>query len=375
MWHCAASALHSAQLFLYTSELPITTSFGWTSPSATNSANGPVIAAFGTGTPLTSALSVGYLTNTTINSATFQPTLATVGTGTLNQGDLVSISNAGAGMIDLVDSGITLSSGKISTSSLTGVLSTSNGGTGTGSNFLAHQFFGNSGASSAAPAASLIGTSDTSVNWYSAGTGGSGSAQTVNLTQAATALTAGLEVHWLPTVANTSTAPTLTVNSLAAKPITKCGAALLAPGDYTTSAIARVVYDGTEFQLQNPQAQPCGTVAPLCAGALVTIPSSTTVYIAFGTNSLTETSAPLPVPVTGTAVSLHAWANAATPYSIAVQGRYNGANLTNLSCTISSGGTGCDSTTPWHQHSHRGLREQVGCSVGFWGRNVLINCL
>ncbi len=84
---------------------PITT-FGWTAPSATNTWNGPVIAAANnSGTPPASALSVGYMTNTTINPPT-QPTLATVGTGSLPNGDIVKISNAGAGAIDLVDSTI-----------------------------------------------------------------------------------------------------------------------------------------------------------------------------------------------------------------------------------------------------------------------------
>jgi hypothetical protein len=82
----------------------ITTSFGWTAPSATNAANGPVIATAGTGTPPASALSVGYLTDTTINPTT-QPTLATV-TGSLPDGDIVRISNAGAGLIDFEDSGL-----------------------------------------------------------------------------------------------------------------------------------------------------------------------------------------------------------------------------------------------------------------------------
>ncbi|MFZ0287203.1 MAG: hypothetical protein WAL32_18390 [Terriglobales bacterium] len=84
----------------------ISSSFGWTAPSATNTWNGPVIAAAGSLTPPASTLSVAYLTNTTLNPLTSQPTLATVGTGSLPNGDIVKISNAGAGAIDLVDSGI-----------------------------------------------------------------------------------------------------------------------------------------------------------------------------------------------------------------------------------------------------------------------------
>jgi hypothetical protein len=326
----------------------IGTSFGWTAPSATNTNAGPLIVGAqvtNTNYAPTSALSVGSLRDTTISGS--QPDVATV-TGTLTSGDLISISSPSSGLYDLIDSGIALSSGKISTSSLTGVLSTSNGGTGTGSNFAAHQFFGNSTTSAAAPAAFLLSTNDTSVNWYGAGSG-TANVQTVTLpvtSPATLSLASGLEVHWLPTAANTSSTPTLAVNGLTAHNITKCGTAALAPNDLTTAAIARAVYDGTNFQLQNPQAQPCGTVVPLCVGASENIPASSTAYIAFGTASVTETSAPMPVPVSGTALTLHAWANGTLPYTVTVQARYNGANLTNLSCTLNSTAQSCDSATP-----------------------------
>jgi hypothetical protein len=295
----------------------------------------------------TSTLSVGFLTDTTISTGTSQPELATV-TGALTSGDLVSISSPSSGLYDLVDSGIALSSGQISTSSLTGVLSTSNGGTGTGSNFAAHRFFGNSATSSAAPAEFLLSTNDTSVNWYGAGSG-TANAQTVTLpvtSPATLSLTSGLEVHWLPSAANTTSTPTLAVNSLTAHSITKCGTAVLAPNDLTTTAIARAVYDGSNFQLQNPQAQPCGTVVPLCVGASVNIPASSTVFIAFGTSNGTEANAPMPVPVSGTALTLHAWAAGTLGYTVTVQARYNAANLTNLSCTLTSTAQSCDSATP-----------------------------
>jgi hypothetical protein len=43
------------------------------------------------------------------------------------------------------------------------------------------------------------------------------------------------------------------VNGLAAKPITKNGANALVAGDLTTTTIAKAIYDGTQFQLINPQ--------------------------------------------------------------------------------------------------------------------------
>jgi hypothetical protein len=154
----------------------------------------------------------------------------------------------------------------------------------------AHQFFGNSTGSTAAPAATLIGANDT-LNDYAAG-GGTAQAQTVTLTPAATALTAGLEVEWLPTAANTAAAPTLAVSGLAAKTITKYGTTALVANDLTTTAVAVAIYDGTQFQLQNPQTNTasgtvssCGTVGGLayyavtgttvsCPGAGITLNSS-----------------------------------------------------------------------------------------------------
>ena len=132
-----------------------------------------------------------------------------------------------------------------------GLLAIANGGTNAAT-FGAHSFFGNNGGSTAAPAVSSIGTSDTTPNWYAAGAG-TAQAQTVTLSPAATALTTGLIVSWKPTAANTAAAPTLAVNGLTATTIVKVGGAALVANDLTTTAIATVIYDGTNFELQNPQ--------------------------------------------------------------------------------------------------------------------------
>jgi hypothetical protein len=87
---------------------------------------------------------------------------------------------------------------------------------------------------------------------YAAG-GGAANAQTVTLAPAVTALVAGLTVAWLPTAANTTTTPTLAVNGLTAKTIVKVGGNALAASDLTTTAIAVAIYDGTNWELQNPQ--------------------------------------------------------------------------------------------------------------------------
>jgi hypothetical protein len=90
---------------------------------------------------------------------------------------------------------------------------------------------------------------------YVAG-GGTAQAQSATLATAITSLTTGLDVCWLPAAANTGAAPTLAINGLTPKPLTKYGNAALVANDLTTTAIACAMYDGTEFQLQNPQTFP-----------------------------------------------------------------------------------------------------------------------
>lgn len=141
---------------------------------------------------------------------------------------------------------------------ITGASYTGNAATATNlaGTFTAHQWYGNNSASTASPAPGLIGTSDWSPNAYAAGAG-SVNVMTIALTPAATALTSGLVVWALPNLANTTTTPTLNVSSLGSKTITKCGTTALVASDYTTTALAEFIYDGTEFQLMNPQAVGC----------------------------------------------------------------------------------------------------------------------
>jgi hypothetical protein len=117
-----------------------------------------------------------------------------------------------------------------------------------------------------------IGASAISSALYATGSGNA-QVQTVTLTPTPT-LAAGLIVHYYPGYANTLTAPTLNVNSTGAKTITKCGTTALVAGDILASTIAYLEYDGTEYQLLNPQATPCGlqsisfTRAVIHAGAI-----------------------------------------------------------------------------------------------------------
>src|ERR1039458_4072224 len=67
------------------------------------------------------------------------------------------------------------------------------------------------------------------------------------------ALNFGFVIKVVPANANTLTTPTLNVCGFGAKTITKFGQQPLASGDLITSAIAFLLYDGTDFELQNPQ--------------------------------------------------------------------------------------------------------------------------
>ena len=143
-----------------------------------------------------------------------------------------------------------------------GTFATNSGSTGTVTlalgNAGANKWWGNNSGSTVAPSYQSIGTQDTSPNWYAAG-GGTAQAQTVTLSPAPTALTPGLVVVWKPAAANTAAAPTLSINGLTAKPITKCGTAALLAGDLSTAELEIAVYDGTEFQLLSPVTGLCST--------------------------------------------------------------------------------------------------------------------
>lgn len=81
---------------------------------------------------------------------------------------------------------------------------------------------------------------------------GSGTAYVVTLTPAVASYTAGLEVDFLPANANSGTTPTLNVNGVGTATITKFGTSALVANDLITTEIAKVIYDGTNWQLQNP---------------------------------------------------------------------------------------------------------------------------
>jgi hypothetical protein len=143
-------------------------------------------------------------------------------------------------------------------SQVKGLLAIANGGTNTAT-FTAHGWFGNNTGSTAAPGVETPGTNDLTPQLYAA-CAGTAQAQTLTLAPAATALVTGLMVRCKPVAANTAAAPTLAVSGLTATAITKCGTVALVANDLNTTAISEFFYDGTEFQVLNPQQTPCGAL-------------------------------------------------------------------------------------------------------------------
>lgn len=178
-------------------------------------------------------------------------------------------------------------------------------------------------ATAGAPGFRNIGTSDTSVFWYIAG-GGTAQAQTATLSPALTALTTGAIVNFLPAAANTGATPTLAVNGLTAKNITKYGTTALVANDLTTTAIAVVVYDGTEWQLLNPQTNngTVTSVAQTFTGGLISVSGSP--ITTSGTLALTVAGTSGGIPYFS---SSSAWASSAalTQFGVVFGGGAGGA--------------------------------------------------
>lgn len=115
-----------------------------------------------------------------------------------------------------------------------------------------------------------------------------GSADAYVLASSVPYLISGMPFSFLPNFANTTTTPTLNVNGIGAKTITKLGHAAVAANDLTTTAIATAIYDGTDFQLQDPQTAVGSTaVSPIViTSGAISLQNSTpaNVTTAYGTD-------------------------------------------------------------------------------------------
>ena len=85
--------------------------------------------------------------------------------------------------------------------------------------------------------------------------GGSANAQTASCTPSHGSQPTGL-ISIIPTATNTSRTPTLAVDGLTAKTIVGAYAGALRAGDIASGVVAYFTYDGTYFQLLNPQIAP-----------------------------------------------------------------------------------------------------------------------
>lgn len=81
---------------------------------------------------------------------------------------------------------------------------------------------------------------------------GSVNAMVATVTSCPTAYVTGMVLKILPGHANTTTTPTLNFCGLGAKTVTKFGEAAVASSDMLTTAIAVLVYDGTDLELMDP---------------------------------------------------------------------------------------------------------------------------
>lgn len=219
--------------------------------------------------------SVGFTINSTSPSGIFTVTGSPVtGSGTLN----VNILGSSGGHPYFSSTTALSSTGAGTTHGLWLAQGAGNADTTTGAG-TANQTLVSVG-SSADPVYKSV--SDLTTTEFVAG-GGTAQAQTVTLAPPATALTAGLTVRWVPVAANTAAAPTLAVNGLTATAVTKCGSTALVAGDLALTEVATATYDGTQFQLLNPQKATCGAVTSVATGTGLTggtITSSGTLSIA-----------------------------------------------------------------------------------------------
>jgi hypothetical protein len=195
---------------------------------------------------------------------------------------------------------------------VTGVLAVVNGGTGTAST-LTGLVRGSGTAMTAAELSGDVTTSGSNAatlaklnvnatpNDYIAG-GGTAQAQTATLAPALSANTTGATLKFLPVAANTAAAPTLAVNGLTAKTITKCGTVALVANDLITTQPAEVQYDGTEWVLQNPMAIGCAAPKLVSNGFFAPTQNGATAVTAVPANTTRMWSVMVPTTQTSTKV-------------------------------------------------------------------------
>jgi hypothetical protein len=144
--------------------------------------------------------------------------------------------------------------------------------------------------------------------------GGTAQAQTVSITPPLTiaGLGAGVQVCWLPVANNTGSGPTLAgagSSTFTAKAITKGinGGTALVANDITTSVVACAIYDGTQFELQNPQTNIVGAYQTNIYGAFLQDFSAATMEIPEAAGFTTNVNSTIGLDTTANIT--HLWTN------------------------------------------------------------------
>lgn len=190
-----------------------------------------------------------------------------------------------------------------------------------------HKFIGNNGSGSAALAAVSVGTSDTTPNQYAADTGAV-NAYVVTLSPAMTALTVGVDGCFKATNVNTTTNPTVAFNGLTATTIVKFNGGTLKAGDIGTVEPSCVIFDGTNFDLLNPQST-TGSGALVLANAPTFPAAISAVTYTTGTNCAVNGSGASPEAIACGAASAGA-------FSVAVAGAAGTAVISTTAVTANS---------------------------------------
>ena len=152
--------------------------------------------------------------------------------------------------------------------------------------------------------------------------GGTAQAQTVSITPPLTiaGLGAGVQVCWLPVANNTGSGPTLAgagSSTFTAKAITKGinGGTALVANDITTSIVACAIYDGTQFELQNPQTNIVGAYQTNIYGAFLQDFTSATMEIPEAAGFTTNVNSTIGLDTTNN--NCHIWENNADALCLA----------------------------------------------------------
>jgi hypothetical protein len=155
------------------------------------------------------------------------------------------------------------------------------------------------GSAGAAPQWESCSGTVTSPNYYGGTATGAVNVMAATLSPTPGSLSAllGIPLSFLPNIANSTSTPTINFNALGAETIVKCGSTALASGDLSTTAVAIVIWNGTNMQLQNPQTSICQTSSAgsfQAFGGTVTannfVPASSTGFIVVGGTTANSSS-------------------------------------------------------------------------------------